>query len=112
MHSAGMIAQGPAGAATFADVDRRRRRAAIAMRQDRRAGEARVADPAVAEDLRQAVDHDASPASAGNLDLEVEGGGFAEGGERQEHHRTLVQHASLSLETSSDSTVRLASAQQ
>jgi len=55
------------------------------VRQDRRADEARVADQAIAEDVRQAVDRDASPASAGNLDLEVEGGGFTEGRERQEH---------------------------
>jgi hypothetical protein len=43
------------------------------------------------EDVRQAVDHDASLASAGDLDLEVERGGFSEGGERQEHRRTLVR---------------------
>jgi hypothetical protein len=63
------------------------------VRQDRRADETRAADPAIAEDIRQAIDHDASPASAGDLDLEVEGGGFTEGGERQEHRRTLVQRA-------------------
>jgi hypothetical protein len=39
------------------------------VRQDRRADEARVADPAIAEGVGQAVDHDASPASAGDLDL-------------------------------------------
>ena len=68
--------------------------------------------PAIADDVRQAVNHDASPASAGDLDLEVEGGGFTEGGERQEHRRTLVRRGPPSLETSSDSTVRLASALQ
>lgn len=95
-----MIAESPAGAAALAYVDGGSTSATLAVNEDGRAGERRSHDGAIPEQRRRVIDHNTSPATAGDFHLEIEGGGLSEGregqGENHAHSSRALRRASVS----------------
>ena len=79
----GVLCHSPTGTAALSNVDAGRAAAALAMRQDRCTDEATAHDAAVSEEVGSTLDDNLAPASARQVDLEVEGSCFAERTERE-----------------------------